>query len=194
MSLNTREWHAGYADRTDAQPLSSRYRRGMPYPRPEQAFDRLAARYGLVRQGGALAAALTGIIAGTMAVATHRYGFGFVLLAAGFAADGLGQAIARRDGVAARPVLPAGLLLVPFGFALATPERALAAMMLLAGLALFATVRAMAGRMETDLLHAVVALGLLGACLFPAAFSLVAYCLGVACFAAAGQAAVRGRS
>ncbi|HTT97373.1 MAG TPA: hypothetical protein VMF58_04950 [Rhizomicrobium sp.] len=77
---------------------------------------------------------------------------------------------------------------VPFGFALGDPSRAVAASFLLFGLIALgaASLVANANRAlaETDRLACIVAFALM--CAFPLWFSLVAYVLGISCFAAAG--------
>jgi hypothetical protein len=77
---------------------------------------------------------------------------------------------------------------VPFGFALGDPGRAVAASFLLFGLVALgaASLIASANRTlgETDRAACIVAFAL--ACAFPLWFGLVAYVLGISCFAAAG--------
>jgi phosphatidylglycerophosphate synthase len=76
---------------------------------------------------------------------------------------------------------------VPFAFALAQPDRALAAMFLMLGLVARAGAvtsaadgRALIGKSE-------LFVGFALACLFPDRFSIIAYILGILCFVAAGQ-------
>lgn len=72
---------------------------------------------------------------------------------------------------------------LPFAFALADPSRALAATFLLFG---FVAASAM-GERGTHRIDAIVCtLAFAVACAFPGRFSLVAYGLGLACFAVAG--------
>jgi len=79
---------------------------------------------------------------------------------------------------------------VPFAFALAMPERALAAMFLMLGL----VARAGAGT-ETNEAELVgrteLFLAYVLACIFPDRFSVIAYVVGVLCFISAGQRVVR---
>jgi hypothetical protein len=159
------------------------YTNDMRFPRPESLFDRLAARLPLLpdRLWPVLAGA--GLLAGTAVLALHHPWIGGGLLLIGFASDGLGQAMARRTGQAVIAALPLGLLLPPFGFALCDPTRALAAMFLMFALCVFT---AMSGP-RVRLVHWLVALGFLLACLLPDRFSLFAYILGIACFVKAGQ-------
>ena len=153
---------------------------------PETLFDRLAPRLALAPRGWAAAAGV-GLLAGTAALAGHHPWIGGVLLLAGFLADGLAQAAARAAGQAVTALLPLGLLLAPFGFALAEPSRALAAMFLLFALGVLMWV----SERRVRLIHWLVALGLLLACLLPNHFSLLAYLLGIACFVKAGQVVAR---
>jgi hypothetical protein len=77
---------------------------------------------------------------------------------------------------------------VPFGFALADPGRALAASFLLFGSIALGAASLVANAnctlAETDRAACVAAFAL--ACVFPLWFSLLAYALGIVCFAAAG--------
>lgn len=77
---------------------------------------------------------------------------------------------------------------VPFGFALGDPSRAVAASFLLFGLIALGAASLIANTnrtlAETDRAACIVAFML--TCAFPVWFSLVAYVLGVSCFAAAG--------
>lgn len=75
---------------------------------------------------------------------------------------------------------------VPFAFALAMPERALAAMFLMLGLV--ARAAAGEGREPAQLVgktELFIAFAL--ACIFPDRFSIIAYVVGVLCFVAAGR-------
>jgi hypothetical protein len=157
----------------------------MKFPRPEPLFDRLAVRLPLLPGSALTVLAVAGLLAGTACVALHRPWIGGGLLLAGFLTDGLGQAIMRRTGRAVVAVLPLGLLVPPFGFALGDPTRALAAMFLMFALCIFTVLSGPRIR----LVHWFVALGLLLACLLPDRFSLLAYILGIACFVKAGQVA-----
>jgi hypothetical protein len=159
----------------------------MNFPMPEPVFDRLAPRLPPVPPQGWTMLAGLGLLAGTAAVAWRHPWIGGGLLLVGFLADGVAQAAARRTGAVAPALLPPGLLLVPFGFALAAPERALAAMFLTFALSILLWF----GPRRVRLIHWLVALGLLLAYLLPSYFSLLSYLLGIACFAKAGQGRAR---
>jgi phosphatidylglycerophosphate synthase len=79
---------------------------------------------------------------------------------------------------------------VPFAFALAMPERALAAMLLMLGLVARAGagseagVPLLVGKTELFLAFAL-------ACIFPDRFSVIAYAVGILCFISAGQRVAR---
>ncbi len=157
----------------------------MNFPMPEILFDRLYRPQ--VPAWGWTVLAGAALLAGTGAIAWQHPWAGGGLLLVGFLTDGMGQATARRTGTRVPALLPPGLLLVPFGFALAQPERALAAMFLLFSLSILAWV----GDRRVRLIHWLVATGLLLACLLPDHFSLLAYLLGISCFAKAGQGIAR---
>ena len=159
----------------------------MNFPMPEPLFDRLAPRLPPVPPLGWTVLAGIGMLAGTAAVAWRHPWIGAGLLLTGFLADGIAQARARRMDVGAPALLPPGLLLVPFGFALAAPERALAAMFLMFALSILTWF----GPRRVRLIHWLVALGLLLACLLPDYFSLLSYLLGIACISKAGQGLAR---
>jgi hypothetical protein len=159
----------------------------MNFPMPEPLFDRLALRLPQAPAWAWTVLSGASLLAGTGVLAWHHPWAGGGVLLAGFLADGVGQAMARRTVAAVPALLPPGLLLVPFGFALAQPERALAAMFLmfsLSGLTWFLPRR-------VRLIHWLIALGLLLACLLPNDFSLLAYLLGIACFTKLGQGVAR---
>ena len=157
----------------------------MVFPTPETLFDRLAAHLPPMRGWGAAAVAGAAFLGGTGIIAFH-YALawaGGLLLLAGFVADGLGQAWARRDGRDRAPLLPFGVMLALFGFALAEPPWALAAMF-----AMFAlSVLTLLSGPRIRLVHWLAAAGLLAACFLPNRFSLFAYLIGIACFVRAGQ-------
>jgi hypothetical protein len=155
----------------------------MVFFRPEILFDRLALRLPGLPVWATRAAAGVSLLGGTGAIAFHHAWIGAGLLLAGFVADGLGQALARRDGRTTMPLLPPGLMLAPFGFALADPARALAAMFLMSSLSLLG----MLCGPRIRLVHWLAAAGLLIACFLPDRFSLLAYIIGIACFVKAGQ-------
>jgi hypothetical protein len=119
-------------------------------------------------------------LAATGAIAFHHPWIGAVLLLLALTAAGLGQ-----TGL----VLTLGMLALPFGFALADPSQALAAMF-----AMFAlSVLAVLGRGYVSLVTWLAAAAFLLACLFPDRFSLLAYVVGVTAFVAAGQGVAKGR-
>lgn len=88
---------------------------------------------------------------------------------------------------ALRWAAPIALLLPPFGFALAMPTRALAAMFLLLGFAVWA----IAGQARPGWLILLATCGYGAALLLPSYFSLFAYLIGVMTFVLAGEGAVR---
>ncbi len=161
----------------------------MVFPRPETLFDRLAPCLPLLPVWAVGGVAGTALLGGTAAIAFHRPWIGAGLLLAGFAADGLGQATARRGGRAATPLLPFGVMLALFGFALADPARALAAMFLMFSLSVYMALRDR--RPNVAPVIWLVAVGLLIACILPDRFSLLAYLIGITCFVAAGQGVAR---
>jgi hypothetical protein len=93
---------------------------------------------------------------------------------------------ARQPGL--RRALPLALLLPPFAFALAEPARALAAMFLMLGLAVWTVM----GQARPGWLILVTTLAYLVAAAFPYCFSPLAYVVGVACFVLAEEGAARG--
>lgn len=74
-------------------------------------------------------------------------------------------------------------MLALFGFALAVPARALAAMFLMFALSVFTLLSGPRIR----LIHWLAAVGLVLACLLPNHFSLFAYIIGITCFMKVGQ-------
>jgi len=143
------------------------------------AAARLSA---LGASGTSLAAA--SLVVGLIAVPAIGYGhfwigLGLILLSRAIALVAA-ETEASTLAAALDPIFFASL---PFAFALADPSRALAATFLL--FAFVADVAA-APRAWRGIEHAVAALAFMGACLFPAWFSLIAYGLGLACFALAG--------
>jgi len=156
-------------------------------PHPNSLFDRLAARFPGVPAVPLSAGAFAGLLAATGAVAFHVPWAGAPLLLAALAADGWGQAEARRQDQQVSAATPLGVLMVPFGFGLNDPSRVLAAMFLMLGLSVFTSQRALAGRRGIRWMHWLAGLALVIACLLPDHFSLLAYLVGIACFASAGQ-------
>lgn len=158
---------------------------------PNSQFDRLAARFPGVPAVPLSAGAFAGLLAATGAAAFHVPWAGAPLLLAALAADGWGQAEARRQGQQVSAATPLGLLMVPFGFGLNDPSRVLAAMFLMLGLSVFTSQRALAGRRGIRWMHWLAGLALVIACLLPDYFSLLSYLVGIACFASAGQGLAR---
>ena len=148
---------------------------------PDTLFARLAER--LSPHPAWLLPVLTGMgfIAAAALVAFHHYWAGAGALLIGLAAAGLGRA---------PRVLLLGLLTQPFGFALADPSRALAAMFLMFAMAVLATIT----RAYVSVVVWPIAVALLLACTFPYYFSLLSYLIGFTCFVAMGQGISKGRS
>jgi len=157
----------------------------MAFPVPEAMFDRLAPRLPQVPARAWSWAAGLAFLAGTGCIAFHYPRAGGALLLAGLLTDGAGQAAGRALGQVPLALLPLGLMLVPFGFALAAPQRALAAMFLLFSLGVLMWV----SDRRVRLVHWLTATGLLIATILPDDFSLIAYLVGIACFVKAGQVA-----
>jgi hypothetical protein len=82
---------------------------------------------------------------------------------------------------------PIAMLLPPFGFALADPSRALAAMFLMLGFAVWA----IAGKARPGWIILLSTLAYLVALLLPHCFSPLAYLIGVTAFVLAGEGAFR---
>jgi phosphatidylglycerophosphate synthase len=119
---------------------------------------------------------------------------GLGVLAAGRVLDAFDGPLARLQG----PTVLGGYLdrvlaliagaLIPFAFALAMPDRALAAMFLMLGLVARSAASTKALGTAFDLIgksELFIAFAL--ACLFPDRFSLIAYAVGILCFVAAGS-------
>jgi hypothetical protein len=85
---------------------------------------------------------------------------------------------------------PIVLLLPPFAFALARPSRALAAMFLMLGFAIWA----IAGRARPGWLILLSTLGYAAALLLPYYFSPLIYLIGVMAFVLAGEGPMRQRA
>lgn len=156
-----------------------------------QARAHAAARLNVLG-AGPIALIVTGFVAAMAAVPLLETGHSWIALAVlllGLLLSALGRTGAPERSRALSAtfdlVVFAG---VPFGFALGDPSRAIAASFLLFGLIALgaASLIANANRTlaETDRTACVVAFAL--ACAFPLWFSLVAYVLGISCFAAAG--------
>ncbi|OJT96754.1 MAG: hypothetical protein BGN82_05405 [Alphaproteobacteria bacterium 65-7] len=168
---------------TQVQPLY----RDMALSIPDRFFSRLAPALPDAPAWVWRAGAGVLLLAGTGAVAVRHAGIGGGLLLAALLAEGLGQARARSAGLPAGVTFPLGLMLPPFGFALADPARALAAMFLTLALAVLTVLR----RDDVSAVIWLAATALLVACLLPDHFSLLAYLTGIVCFIAAGQGVAR---
>ncbi|HEY4076759.1 MAG TPA: hypothetical protein VGM26_07480 [Rhizomicrobium sp.] len=148
---------------------------------PNTLFARLATRlpphptWVLAVVGGA------GFLAAAALIAFHHHWAGTVALLVGLAAAGLGQA---------PRVQLLGLMALPFGFGLADPPRALAAMFLMFAMAVLGTV----ARTNVSVVIWPIAAVMLLACAFPYYFSLSAYLVGITCFVMAGHDVAKGRS
>ena len=162
-----------------------------PLVHPNTLFDRLAARFGGMPAAALSAGAMAGLLAGAAAIAFHHPLAGAPLLLAALVMDGWGQAEARRRKQQVSAATPLGMLVVPFGFGLDDPSRALAAMFLMLGLAVFTSQRALAGRTGIRWMHWLAGAAAILACLLPDYFSILAYLVGIACFASAGQGLAR---
>lgn len=159
----------------------------MRLPHPNALFDRLAARFPGIPAVPLSVGGFAGLLAATAMVAFYRPYWGAPLLLLALAADGWGQAQARRRNQRISAATPLGILVVPFGFALADPSQGLAAMFLMLGLSVFTSQRALAGRTGIRWMHWLAGVALVIACLLPNYFSILAYLIGIACFGAAGQ-------
>lgn len=154
---------------------------------PNAVLDRLAARFPGVPAVPLSAGAFVALLAATAVVAFHHPVWGAPLLLVALAADGWGQAEARRQGQRVSAAIPLGVLMLPFGFGLDDPSRALAAMFLMLGLSVFTSQRALAGRTGIHWMHWLAGCALVLAYLLPDRFSLIAYLVGITCFVAVGQ-------
>jgi hypothetical protein len=139
---------------------------------------------------GIAPAALTavGIVAGLAALsmmATQHYTIGLVLFLLGRMTSALARDDGQHDTAFAFAADSVAYASVPFAFALADPRRALAAAFLLFGLV--AAVAALSNRRGVGVADSAICCSAYAvACIFPDSFSLIAYALGVACFATAG--------
>jgi hypothetical protein len=145
----------------------------------ETVRARLAAR-GVSATMLAVGGFVIGLIALPLIAKGHFWiGLGFMLLGRCIALLGAEDDLARALSLIAF----AG---IPFAFALADPARAVAACFLLFGFVAVAAVR----RLEVvEQFAAAIVLAL--ACLMPSWFSLIAYGLGIVCFAVAGMRLAR---
>ena len=117
------------------------------------------------------------------AIARGRFWIGFALVI-----------LSRAASLTARPAMPElaatlatiALASLPFAFALADPTRALAS-----GFALFGFVAFVSVRRLDALSEMICAILFAFACAMPGWFSLIAYALGIACFALTGATLAR---
>lgn len=152
----------------------------MPVPTPDVLLAPVAARLPAHPAWLPRTLAGTALVGAAAAIALHHHWVGAGLLALGVAAAALAPA-----GL----VLSLGLLALPFGFGLADPSRALAAMFLMFGLTVLTVLRA--GHVSAVTWGA--AAGLWLAALLPDRFSLLAYLIGAMSFVAAGQGVAERR-
>jgi hypothetical protein len=120
-----------------------------------------------------------GLAAAAVLIAFHHHWAGAGALLAGLAAAGLGQS---------PRVLLLGLMTLPFGFGLADPPRALAAMFLMFAM----TVLTIVAKPYVAVVIWPIAAAMLLVCIFPDYFSLSAYLIGITCFVAVGQGVTMG--
>ncbi len=95
------------------------------------------------------------------------------------------RAVSRQPALAW--AAPMAMLLPSFGFALVAPVRALAAMFLMLGFAVWA----IAGKARPGWIIALSTLAYLVAAILPSYFSTIAYVIGFTLFIIAGEGAVR---
>ena len=162
----------------------------MALPIPDILFDRLAPRLPEIPAWGWRTIGSGGLLAASACIALHHSWLGAGLLLVGAIAAGAGEALARREGRPVVPVLPLGLLTVLFGFGLAEPIRALAAMFLMFAL----TVLLLLGGAGVAAVIWLTVGAFLLACFLPYSFSLLAYLIGILAFISAGQGIAKGRS
>lgn len=148
------------------------------------------------------AAAFVASLVAVLDIGRRAYLLGLAMLVLARVFDALDGPVARREGRMV-PLLDLvlGLLAeaaIPFAFALAAPERALAAMFLMLGLVARAAVTVAQVRAVGTLGQVLEQAGrLIGkselflaymlACLFPNWFSIIAYVVGILCFVSAGS-------
>ena len=152
----------------------------------ERFVTPLAGRLTALKPLGLTLSAFVCAVVAMVDVGHRNYLWGLGLLLAARLFDAFDGPLARRRGATAfgayidsvlSLIAGAGLA---FAFALAEPDRALAAMFLMLGLVARAAAGADAAKTELA-----VAYGL--ACLFPSWFSLIAYAVGIMCFLEAGS-------
>jgi hypothetical protein len=162
----------------------------MPLSYPEAIFLRLATGLPGIPVWGWRVLGGTGLVAAATAIALHHPWVGSPLLLAGTIAATLGEARAYQEHKQGAPVLILGLLAVLFGFGLAEPDRALAAMF-----AMFAlTVMTLLGGGLVGAVTWLTGAVFLLACFLPSSFSLLVYLIGVLAFIAAGQGVAKAWS
>ncbi|MBV9541420.1 MAG: CDP-alcohol phosphatidyltransferase family protein [Alphaproteobacteria bacterium] len=145
-----------------------------------------------------VAAALAGAVA-LPEIGYRKYFFGLGFLVLRGVLDIADGAVARSRGTTAFGGYLDRLLdlvitaAVPFAFALAEPDRALAAMFLLLGLVARAAASTAVSGDNTPLLvgKSELFVAFAAACVFPQWFSIIAYVTGILCFVAAGVRAAQ---
>jgi hypothetical protein len=157
-----------------------------------QLGERLAANVSAATL--TVAAFITGAAA-LPAIGFHKYWVALGLLVLHALLGALAGIVARTK-VPPRAALARVLDLVlsaavPFAFALAMPERALAAMFLLLGLVVRAGSASTMTEGEDLVGRTELFLAFTLACVFPDRFSIIAYVIGVLCFVGAGQRVAR---
>lgn len=157
---------------------------------PVLQFQRLVLSLPQVPVSGWRAMGGAGLLAAATAIALHCPGVGGPLLVAGALAATAGEVRAQVDHKRPMRVLTLGLLAVLFGFALAEPSRALAAMFLMFALTVM-TVLGDGARKSVVAVIWVVVTAFLLACFLPSSFSLLAYLIGILAFIVAGQGAAK---
>jgi hypothetical protein len=157
-----------------------------------RAAQRIAL-WGVGARGLSVAGFAVGLAA-LPSIATRHTWLGLVFILVGRGIAGLG-AIARfaREGEGDADLSAAldsiFLASVPFAFALGDPGRALSAAFLLFGIVAVCAASLVRARPERAIGMNDAIAGIAGcslACLFPDWFSVIAYALGIACFAVAG--------
>lgn len=159
--------------------------------RIERARAQVAARFAAFGIGASVLIAagfVMGLAAMPLVAAGHSW-IALPVLLSGLVFAAIGRTNAgQRGGLLSATLDLIVFASVPFGFALADPGRALAASFLLFGLIALGAASLIANAertlAETDRIACIVAFAL--ACVFPLWFSLVAYALGIVCFAVAG--------
>ena len=129
---------------------------------------------------------LGGFVVGLLAIpaiALGRFWIGFALVVVSRASALVGRPNAPELATILAAIFLASL---PFAFALADPSRALASCFALFGFVAFVSVR----RVDA-LVEVICAILFAVACTVPGWFSLIAYALGIACFAAVGATLAR---